>query len=344
MGKNPVQPSAETRFPKLHMPFPTLTIALPVYNAGLFLRDCLRSIFAQSWSDWELVIVDDGSTDESQVIMESIDDPRVRIVSRGAHRGLGAALNLITANARGRFIARMDADDMMHPSRLERQLRILFERPDLDRLGCGLVILDRSLEPIGVQINPADHSAICADPLAGIRMAHATLLGRIEWFRSHPHNENSYGCEDWEFLFSTFKNSRFTNLLEPLYFYRELDSFAVRKYMLRQVRASLFSWRHGRNEFGIMRTGLACCKRTGHASVYAGAGALGLAEQLVRRRYAAVDATSSEHIRHMIRQLRSSSLAGPGAWLRSGSINANRHHPRVSAGANLGLANDSVFI
>jgi hypothetical protein len=137
-------------------------------------------------------------------------------------------------------------------------------------------------------------------------------LFRIEWFSSHPHNDNSYGCEDWEFLFSTFKNSRLANLPEPLYFYRELDSFAVRKYLLRQVRASAFSWHHGRNEFGILRTGLECCKRIGHASVYAGAGALGMAQRLVRRRYARLDATSAEQVRHAIRQICSRRLAEPG--------------------------------
>jgi glycosyltransferase involved in cell wall biosynthesis len=103
-----------------------------------------------------------------------------RLVGRGLHQGLGASLNLITNNARGRYIARMDADDMMHPSRLERQMRSVLERPDLDGLGCGIILLDRSLEPIGAKFNPADHVAICADPLAGIRLAHATFVGRTE--------------------------------------------------------------------------------------------------------------------------------------------------------------------
>ena len=137
-------------------PPPFLTIGLPVYNAAPFLRDCLRSIFAQTWSDWELVVVDDGSTDESLAILESVDDQRVRLVGRGLHRGLGASLNLIADSARGRYVARMDADDMMHPSRLDRQLRILLERSDLDGVGCGIVLLDRTLEPIGVKLNPAE--------------------------------------------------------------------------------------------------------------------------------------------------------------------------------------------
>ncbi len=300
------------------MPSPTLTIGLPVYNTGPFLRDCLRSIFAQSWSNWELVAVDDGSADESLSILRSIDDRRVRVVGPSLHQGLGACLNLITAHARGRYIARMDADDMMHPLRLERQLRILLERPDVDGLGCGMVVLDQNLEPIGTKLNPRDHAAICAHPLAGIRMAHATFLGRAEWFRGHPYNDDSDGCEDWELLFSAFPKSQFANLLEPLYFYRELDSFTVSKYLRRQLRNSFFCWRNGRAQFGAARTARECGKRFGHACLYASAGLLGQTELLVKRRYTPLDAASAQVIRGAIQQIRSARLP-----LRAASIPAH---------------------
>lgn len=289
-------------------PPPILTIGLPVYNAFPCLGDCLKSIFAQSWSDWELVVVDDGSTDESFAILESIDDARVRIVSRGPHQGLGASLNLITANARGRYIARMDADDLMHPLRLERQLRVLSERPDLDGLGCGIVVLDRALEPVGIKFNPPNHAAICAAPLAGIFIAHATFVGKTEWFRCYSFNSDSHGCEDWELLFSAFQESCFANLMEPLYFYRELDSFTVSKYLRRQLRSSSFSWRHGRHQFGATRTAWECGKRLRNACVYAGAGVLGMAERLVKRRYAPLDVAFAEDVRSTIQQIRSRSL------------------------------------
>jgi glycosyltransferase involved in cell wall biosynthesis len=290
------------------MPSPTLTIGLPVYNAAPFLRDCLRSVFAQSWSDWELVVADDGSTDESVSILKSIFDYRVRSVGPGRHQGLGACLNLITANARGRYIARMDADDMMHPSRLERQLQTLLERPDLDGLGCGMVVLDRQLKPIGTKLNPVDHAAICIDPLSGIRLAHATFMGRAEWFRSHPYNNNSYGCEDWELLFSSFGESRFANVPEPLYFYRELDSFTVPKYLRRQLRSSCFSWWHGRGQFGTARTAWYCGKRFGRSLIYASAGVCGITDLLVKRRYLPIDTVSAEQLRNTIEHIRAGSL------------------------------------
>src|SRR5215469_202627 len=301
------------------MPSPTLTIGLPVYNAAPFLRDCLRSILAQSWSDWELVVADDGSTDESLSILETFFDPRIRFVGQNRHLGLGACLNMITANARGDYIARMDADDMMHPRRLERQLRTLQQRPDLDGLGCCMVVLDRQLKPIGTKMNPLEHSAICGDPLNGIQLAHATLVGRTDWFRSHPYNNDSYGCEDWELLFSTFETSRFANLREPLYFYREMDSFTVSKYLRRQVRSSYFSWQH-RRRFGRSRTAWQCAKRVGRGLLYAGAGMLGTARLLVKRRYVPADAASANQLHSTIEQIRSISLPVRPTGLPSHSL------------------------
>ena len=289
------------------MSSPTLTIGLPVYNAAPFLRDCLCSIFAQSWSDWELVVADDGSTDESLSILKTFFDPRIRFVGPNRHLGLGACLNLITANARGDYIARMDADDMMHPWRLERQVRTLQQQPELDGLGCGMVVLDRQLKPIGTKLNPIDHTAICGDPLNGIQLAHATLVGRAEWFRRHPYNNDSYGCEDWELLFSTFETSRFANLQEPLYFYREMDSFTVPKYLRRQLRSSYFSWQH-RRRFGRSRTVWQCSKRFGRGLLYASAGMFGTARLLVRRRYVPVDQVSAKQLHNTIEEIRSVSV------------------------------------
>src|SRR5512140_3729418 len=126
---------------------PLVTIGLPIYNAGALLRDTLRSVFAQTLTDWELLAFDDGSTDGSGEVLRGLRDPRVRVLSEPENRGLAARLNFIHANARGRYIARMDADDLMHPERLARQVEFLAARSDVDVVGCALVSLGRRLEP-----------------------------------------------------------------------------------------------------------------------------------------------------------------------------------------------------
>ena len=89
---------------------------MPVYNASRYLRDCIDSILSQSFTDFELLIVDDGSTDDSVEIIRSYSDSRIRLIEN-KHDYIGS-LNLLLQEARGKYIARMDADDVMLPNRL----------------------------------------------------------------------------------------------------------------------------------------------------------------------------------------------------------------------------------
>src|SRR5437588_3374108 len=207
-----------------------LSIGIPCLNAGRFLAEAVQSIFAQSFQDWELLIVDDGSTDDSFRSLGAITDRRVRLFSDGAHRGLAARLNQIVRLSRGKYIGRMDADDLSHPQRFESQVNFLDQHPEIDGMGCALLSFDQQYHVAGQRIFPADMSSIIADPMGGLRVAHATFCARREWFQEHPYNESNVGCEDWELWQSSYRASRFANLERPLYFYREFDSFSLAKY------------------------------------------------------------------------------------------------------------------
>ena len=97
----------------------SISVCMPVYNASRYLRDCIDSILSQSFTDFELLIVDDGSTDDSVEIIRSYSDSRIRLIEN-KHDYIGS-LNLLLQEARGKYIARMDADDVMLPNRLETQ-------------------------------------------------------------------------------------------------------------------------------------------------------------------------------------------------------------------------------
>jgi glycosyltransferase involved in cell wall biosynthesis len=111
---------------------PAISVLLPVYNAAATLSAALDSLAGQTTADWEVVAMDDGSTDGSDAILGAYArrEPRIRVI-RAPHRGLVAALNTGLAAARGRLIARMDADDVCMPERLARQRGHLVSRPDL---------------------------------------------------------------------------------------------------------------------------------------------------------------------------------------------------------------------
>lgn len=118
---------------------PAVTVLLPVHNAAATLRTAIRSICSQTFSDWELLVVDDGSTDDSPLIAQqlALNDRRIRLL-RQPHLGLVAALEAGLQQARGRYIARMDADDICYPDRLERQVDMLDYDSELGLVG-GLV-------------------------------------------------------------------------------------------------------------------------------------------------------------------------------------------------------------
>ena len=108
-----------------------------MYNAALHLQECLDSILSQTFGDFELLIMDDGSTDESVAIVEACNDPRVRLI-KNEHDYI-ASLNLLLAEAKGKYIARMDADDVMMPYRLEVQHGYMEKHPEVGVLGGGLL-------------------------------------------------------------------------------------------------------------------------------------------------------------------------------------------------------------
>ncbi|MGW0044207.1 glycosyltransferase family 2 protein [Rhodococcus sp. NPDC003348] len=116
------------------MSTPPVTVLVPAYNAGRYLRPMLDSVLNQDFRDFELLVIDDGSTDDTAEVLASVEDPRLRVV-RQENTGLVGALNRGLDEARGDFIARMDADDLMPAGRLTAQMRAMHDDPRL--IVCG---------------------------------------------------------------------------------------------------------------------------------------------------------------------------------------------------------------
>jgi len=120
---------------------PAVTVLMGVYNGELFVRDAIDSILAQSYRDFELLVVDDGSTDTTPAILASYDDSRLRVLRNEENIGLTRSLNRGLRAARGGLIARQDADDLSLPNRLARQVTFLESHPDVVLLGTQFVSL-----------------------------------------------------------------------------------------------------------------------------------------------------------------------------------------------------------
>jgi glycosyltransferase involved in cell wall biosynthesis len=119
----------------------TISVVIPTYNYGRFIQEAIDSVLVQTFDDLEIVVVDDGSTDNTLEIVAAIQDPRIRVV-RTPHLGISAARNEGLAQIQGEFIAFLDADDRWRPDKLERQIRIMDAEPDLGAVFTNFVRFD----------------------------------------------------------------------------------------------------------------------------------------------------------------------------------------------------------
>lgn len=200
---------------------PEVSVLLPVRDGARTLALAMLSVLEQSFRDFELLVLDDGSADASPEIALGFGDPRVRLLRDGLKQGLAARLNQGIAAAAGRYIARMDADDVCFPERFARQAARLNAESSLDLLACRALIFDDSSAATGLSPHRLSHEALCAQPWNGFYLVHPSWMGRAEWFRRYRYQTPELvRAQDQELLLRAYPDSRFAVLDEILLGYR----------------------------------------------------------------------------------------------------------------------------
>ncbi len=200
---------------------PLVTVAMPIYNAGKYLRFAVLSIVNQTFTNWELLIIDDGSTDNALQDIADIKDVRIRIFRDGMNRGLSARLNESADMARGLYFARMDGDDISYPERFARQITTLQNDPELDLVATRALMIDDNNQATGLFPFAISHDEICAKPWRGFYLPHPTWMGKTAWFRKYRYTVPSpFCCEDQELLLRSYRDSQLGTLDEILFAYR----------------------------------------------------------------------------------------------------------------------------
>lgn len=201
-----------------------ISVVLPCYNGEKFLETAIASIQHQSHQNLEIIVIDDGSTDSSSMICKEMakDDPRIHCLKNENNEGLIFTLNKGISLAKGNYIARMDADDLSHPERIERQLNFLMEHPEIDVLGTDAEVIDqnnnriKSASKIYYSSNTLNFSTYFAQPLI-----HGSILAKTEVLRKHKYSTDFLHCEDYElWLRLLSKGHKIANLNAVLYQYR----------------------------------------------------------------------------------------------------------------------------
>jgi glycosyltransferase involved in cell wall biosynthesis len=202
---------------------PLISVIMPVYNAEKFLREAVGSILDQTLSDVELIAIDDGSSDSSPEILESFrkKDPRLIIHRNPSNQGMPASLNTGLALARGKYIARMDADDISLPERFEKQVAFLETHPEIDIVGTALKMVDERGKTIGGLSAPREDLAIRWANIFTAAFWHATIMLRRSNIVDHKIQYNaSREVSELDFFARLLENAHGANLAESLYIYR----------------------------------------------------------------------------------------------------------------------------
>jgi glycosyltransferase involved in cell wall biosynthesis len=207
---------------------PTVSVALAVRNNENTVRSAITSVINQTFRDWELLLIDDGSNDGTSAVARLFKDSRIQVFVDNHQLGLPSRLNQAVALSLGKYIARMDGDDIMYPDRLAKQVAFLDAHQEVDLLGGGMVVFRGDGVAYGCRIPLLEHKEICRRPWSGIGLAHPTWMGRTEWFRHNPYREDALRMEDKDLLFRTYRKSKFANLAEIVLGYRE-DTLTLAK-------------------------------------------------------------------------------------------------------------------
>jgi glycosyltransferase involved in cell wall biosynthesis len=199
---------------------PAVSIVIPCYNAEKYLQECLDSIYRQSFSDFEIILINDGSTDATEEIIKNQTDKRIVYLKEDVNEGVAISLNKAIALAKGKYIARMDADDIMHPDRLKEQVEFLGKNPDYGLVGSWHNVTDQNGMPMQRMEALENDEDIALSMLFYNPISHPTVMLRSELSKANSYNVEFNRCEDYELWFRLAEKTKLKNLPKALVNYR----------------------------------------------------------------------------------------------------------------------------
>jgi len=217
---------------------------MPVYNADKYLRDAIESILHQTYSNFDFIILDDGSTDNSLELIRSYNDPRIRLVRHEENRGLVATLNEGVNLAETDLIARMDADDISYPDRLEKQVAAFENNSELVLVGSDIDIIDDQGKLISYGPKPANSNAIKRILSVICPIAHPTVVFKKEAVLKSGGYKNYFVAEDYDLWTRLAEDGELANIPVPLLKYRiNTEGESIRKSGIQQMNSRIISSR-----------------------------------------------------------------------------------------------------
>ncbi len=263
---------------------PIVSVVMSIRDSAATVVPAVRSLLMQSLSDWELILIDDGSRDDGAARVAAFGDSRIRIVTHKEAEGLPRRLNEGIDLARGAYIARMDADDVCYPERLETQIGLLRSDSSLDLVASKALVFNHEGKPVGIFPVEVEHARITANPKSGFYFPHPTWCGKATWFRANRYNERMLRAQDQELLLRTVSTSRFGAADRILLGYRQ-EPLQLMKSARGRVLFSGALWRQGRMRGQRLRSAIAILEQMTKLAAETIALGLGVHTMLVGQKF-----------------------------------------------------------
>ena len=289
-----------------------ISIGIPFRNENVeHFRDAVRSVFAQDYQDWELVLFGDGAISELMAVAESIHDTRVTVIHSKTPVGLAGALNRIAYAARGEFLFRMDADDVMAADRVRGQLQRLTEDPAIDVLSSGAYTIDEDSRVVGAtrwKALPVSQGGY----LGPTPIIHPSVVARTDWFKSHPYDESFKRSQDKALWITSSVDSRIVTSREPFLFYRVSSVLTYGKYAQSCKYERRIIAQFGPEIIGVRPTQILLTKSRLRQAAFALMIAGRLGKHLAQRRHTPLDSDSMDLAQAKLDRIRAVEVPGWG--------------------------------
>jgi glycosyltransferase involved in cell wall biosynthesis len=215
-------------------PKPLVSVHMPAHNGEKTIRTALMSLFAQSHDNWEAIVVDDGSRDRTREVVESFQDPRIKLICLPSNQGRAYARQVALDESSGDFVAYLDCDDFYHPEKLERQLDYFKNNPDSHYCGCGFGSLDvdGSLRRVRSKRSIGSRTFKIGDPFP---FAPVASMMRIRAAQSASYKTHMRLGEDIDYFLRALNGMRYGAISDVLYFYGEYESVTLKKILATYV-------------------------------------------------------------------------------------------------------------
>jgi teichuronic acid biosynthesis glycosyltransferase TuaG len=207
---------------------PLVSIVMTCYNSSSTLKDAIASVKNQSYENWELIFIDDGSTDNSLKIIKEILDDRIKVYSLGKNYGRGFSYQKGLDVATGKFIMFLDSDDWWYSNKILKQINYLKKNENVMIVGSGLITTE-NYNPIGIRCDKKTHNVTNNNDISDPEIGFATICIRNQILSNYSFDKNLKVAQDIDFLRSLCMNEIYSNLNDVLYVYNEYSSLSLSK-------------------------------------------------------------------------------------------------------------------